>query len=671
VRGPASPIYGPSKVGGYLNFIPKSARADTGAYLPEAKGEIGVTYGSWNEKTLHAELGGPSDLFGLKSGFYVFAKLEDSGSYYENSATREALYQASYNVDFSDSFRTEAGGMYQGFEGNQVAGWNRLTQALINNGTYITGNPTNIDTNGNGLIDQPEYLAAKTTTTNGVFIFNPPGDTPAQIQAALAGNPNLALVDPGTTHLKGSQVLTAPGDRLDTGVTTLYFDAIFEPSESFKATNKLFFEDMNNINENAYGFSQYAQTWALEDQLDVSGTLKFGNWLTASVQTGPQFRHQDFHTGDDFAGEMFDRRDLSAGTTVSNLDTDALATRGQALWSDHSHGYWNDAGYALLTDLVFFEHLDLLLGGRFDNFHVLTASYDDTLANPGAHGSSNENHTSWSASISYGLPFGLRPYVTAARQSTLTTGEGGQIDPSQVDAGGHAVAASTLKEYGLKGSWLDNKLYWALDWYDQQRTDFDAQDFVSDASTRTKGLEFETRWVVSQMLTVTGAYTNIKVYNTTAQGSAQFSFVGAGDLQGVNPALMYGGSVGAVFVVDNNPESRKGGIPENIESINGFLNLDDFLGGIMQGALKGMTMSVGVTHVDSTFSGFSKTITLPSYTLLNAGIHYENTKWKVSFEGKNLSDARYFRSNFPDLFGESVVLPELPINWHLGLGYKF
>ncbi len=77
--------------------------------------------GSWAEKILHAELGGPSDLFGLKSGFYVYGKLEDSGSYYENSATREALFQASYNIDFSDTFRTESGGMYQDSEGNQVA----------------------------------------------------------------------------------------------------------------------------------------------------------------------------------------------------------------------------------------------------------------------------------------------------------------------------------------------------------------------------------------------------------------------------------------------------------------------------------------------------------------------------------------------------------------------
>src|SRR3982074_136073 len=43
VRGPAPPIFGPSKGGGYLNFEPKSARAESGAYMTQAKGEIGFT----------------------------------------------------------------------------------------------------------------------------------------------------------------------------------------------------------------------------------------------------------------------------------------------------------------------------------------------------------------------------------------------------------------------------------------------------------------------------------------------------------------------------------------------------------------------------------------------------------------------------------------------------
>lgn len=671
VRGPAAPIYGPSKVGGYLNFVPKSARADSGEYMKDPKGEVGFTTGSWDEKTLHAEVGGPSTLFGLKSGYYVYAQFEDSGSYYENSHTRQALYQASYNIDFTDKFRTEMGGMYQDFSGNQVAGWNRLTQQLIDHGTYITGSPTNIDTNGNGRIEQSEANAAGITTGTN-FIFNPPTQTPASIRAALQSSPNLALVPGtvGTAHLSGSQVLVAPGDTLASGVTTVYFDMIYEPSDTVKLTNKAFYEDLNNVNENAYGFSQLAHTWAAEDQLTLSVKTGIGNWLTAQIQTGPQFRHQAFVTGDDFAGEFFDRRDLTQPSSV--LDLRALATRGQDSFSDHAHGYWNDAGYALLMDMTFFDHLNIVAGGRFDNFHVKSQAYaDQTAVANNFLAVDTENHSSWSTSVSYSLPLGLRPYVTVARQSTLTTGEGGQVEPAQAASHG-AVAASTLKEYGLKGTWLDNQLYWAADYFDQTRTDFNSQDQVSNNSTESKGLELETRWVVNRFLTMTGAFTHIKVYNTTATANnAQFSFVGAGDLQGVDPALMYGGSVGAVFLAPTAESARKGGIPENMYSVYAIVSLQDLTTDVGNGFLQGLTGSLGVTHVDSTWSGFSKTIKLPAYTLLNAGLHYEDARWKLSLEGKNLTDERYFRSNFPDLFGESVVLPELPRNFLFSAAFKF
>jgi iron complex outermembrane receptor protein len=668
VRGPASPIYGPSKVGGYLNFVPKSARADSGAYLTEAKGEIGITTGRWDQKTLHAELGGPSTLFGVPSGYYVYSEFENSGSYYENSSTRQSIFQASYNMDFNDHLRIEAGGMYQDFSGNQVAGWNRLTQSLIDNGTYITGSPSNLDTNHNGLLDVSEAKAAGITTDTN-FIFNPPGQTPADIRAALAASPNLALQNPGIGHLSGNQVLVAPGDKLTDGVTTLYFDTIYTPSEGLKLSNKLFYEDLNNLNENAYGFSQVAHTWVVEDQVTLSYSATFADFLKANFQVGPQLRHEDFETGDDFAGEFFDRRDLTQPSSV--IDSRSLATRGQSLYSDHAKGSYTDSGFAYLMDLTFFDKLNILGGARYDMFHVTSLSLADSLTDPGLQARDNVGKVSWSGSVSYQLPFGLRPYVTLARQASLTTGEGGQVEPFQVAAHG-AVTGSRLNEYGLKGSFLDGQLYAAADYFDQKRVDFNSQDEVSNNSTRAKGYEFETRWVVNRSVTVTGAYTNIKVVNTTAiTNGGQFSFVGAGDLQGVDPALMYGGAVGGVFLVSNDQQARKAGIPENLFSINGILSLDELAGEMVGGNLKGVTASVGVTHVDSTFSGFSKTVKLPAYTLLNAGLHFENAQWKVGVEGKNLTNARYFRSNFPDLFGESVVLPELPRNWMVQLGRKF
>ncbi|MYE13495.1 MAG: TonB-dependent receptor plug domain-containing protein, partial [Gammaproteobacteria bacterium] len=55
VRGPASVIYGASKIGGYMNFVPKSARADTGQYLRDPTGEVSVTGGSWDKAVVAAE----------------------------------------------------------------------------------------------------------------------------------------------------------------------------------------------------------------------------------------------------------------------------------------------------------------------------------------------------------------------------------------------------------------------------------------------------------------------------------------------------------------------------------------------------------------------------------------------------------------------------------------
>jgi iron complex outermembrane receptor protein len=43
----------------------------------------------------------------------------------------------------------------------------------------------------------------------------------------------------------------------------------------------------------------------------------------------------------------------------------------------------------------------------------------------------------------------------------------------------------------------------------------------------------------------------------------------------------------------------------------------------------------------------------------------------VSLQGKNLTDERYFRANFPDLFGSTVVLPELPRSFVGKVTFKF
>jgi iron complex outermembrane receptor protein len=80
---------------------------------------------------------------------------------------------------------------------------------------------------------------------------------------------------------------------------------------------------------------------------------------------------------------------------------------------------------------------------------------------------------------------------------------------------------------------------------------------------------------------------------------------------------------------------------------------------------------VSVVDVDEVASGFSASVILPSYTLVNAGISYQTEDWSVNVTVKNLTDERYFRSNFPDLFGSQIILPELPRHWNAKFAYRF
>ena len=161
VRGPASPIYGPSKIGGYLNFNPKSARIEeTGSYIEERVGAISYTGGSWDKSVMTAEVGGPAELGGKPLGYYLYGEVEHSDSFYTNApGVDQALIQASFDMDLSDTVRLQFGGMWHDYDGSQNAGWNRVTQDLIDNGTYITGTPIPLDTDLDGFISHAEYYA--------------------------------------------------------------------------------------------------------------------------------------------------------------------------------------------------------------------------------------------------------------------------------------------------------------------------------------------------------------------------------------------------------------------------------------------------------------------------------------------------------------------------------
>ncbi|QDG34512.1 TonB-dependent receptor [Alteromonas mediterranea] len=662
VRGPASPIYGPSKIGGYLNFNPKSARASGGQYLDAPTGALSYTTGSWDKSILTAEVGGPASVAGKEMGYYIYGELENSDSYYDNTQTDQTVLQASFNVDITDNLRFEFGGMYHDYDGNQVAGWNRLTQELVDDGTYITGTAQPLDTDGDGQISHEEYGAVNIA---GESFFYVPASSFTDDEATAL----MQLENVGTTTLSGNQVLVAPDDQLGNEAITLYFDTIYY-TDNWEIRNQLFYDAYDNINENAYGFSQFHDSWVVEDKL-IFATEYENDGLLAQFQFSPSVRYTDFEHGDDFTYEYFNRRDLTMPSSA--LDRRLLSTRSGKNYDNYDVGNYLDLGVAAMTDLTWDWGLNLVLGVRYDTIDIESTSRQDLIL-PSARIEGNEGTPvsaeetvdgwSWNASISYEFEFGLIPYITAAEQATLVAGQGAEIGVGQL-GDGSAFDTSELIEFGVKGSLLDDTLYFALSSFEQERTDFNAQNTVTNNTTNNKGTEFELRWVVNDNLVVSAGYTNIKVINLTAlENGNQFGFLGAEDLVNLeDPSLIFGGNVIGLNLIGegfNNTDGRKAGIPENIYTLTATYDFQN-----------GYAANVSVVDVEEVASGFSAAVTLPAYTLVNAGLSYQAEDWAFNLTVKNLTDERYFRSNFPDLFGSQIVLPELPRHFNAKFTYTF
>ena len=680
VRGPPSPIHGPAKIGGYVDIDPKTARLD-GAY-GQAYGSVGLEWGSWAKQVGTAEVSGLARMAGLPLGYHLYAELEDSGSYYRHGATGQTILQASFDAAAGPAVLS-FGGMYHDFEGQENAGWNRLTQELVDHGIYVTGSPPSLDANGDGYISHQEY----DRDGDGYTDLSPyaagltPGTSDAFIPAAgLAGEcrigavpvygcrPGLmALANPGQARIGGDQVLVAPDDRQDSEVITLYFDTVFERGGAWEWRNRMFFETYRVVTEAAYGFSQFHDSRVFENKL-VAARRMAGDDFSVSLQVSPSIRLTRFEHASDYSNEYFDRRDLTRPS--GPLDRRLLSTQIHGDYTEYYIGDYQDFGFAVMADLDW-RRLNAVLGARYDHLRLASRQPLDKLLLPSSNNfcldascvaleaSDEVGGVSWTASLSYDAGAGLRPYATASVQSTVIAGQGAEITTSNI-ARGEAFDQSRLKELGLKGSLLDDRLYFAWAWYEQERTDFSAQAIVTNQASRTTGREFELRWTVTERLLVSLGQSDIEVVNlNTLEDGGRFSYIGAADLPGAAPGAFYGGALTGQ-VVPQPLDARRAGVPEDILTLAATYDFG-----------RGLAASISLVDVDSTRSGFSGSVTLPAYTLINAGVVYERGGWLFSAAVKNATDERYFRSNFPNLYGSVIVLPELPRHYALRIQYEF
>jgi len=690
VRGPPSPIFGPAKIGGYMNFTPISGDAEeTDTPISGTTGGVELGAGSWNKRTLSAKVGGPGRLTDREFHYYLYVELEDSGSYYRDSAgLDQKLVQVSFDAEATDRVHLEFGGMFHRVGVTEVAGWNRLTQDLIDHGIYITGSPPPLDANGDGRISHQEF----DVDGDGFSDLNPfaallaPG-TQAPLVRPSSGSDTctigdtrvfdchpglLGLVNPSLAMLDGSQVLVSPDDVIHTDIVTLYFDVLVEPRNSpWEWKNQLFFEAYDNLNQATYGFSQFHDTWVIEDRLVAHATFQPAG-ATVDLQWSPSLRFTRFHHGSDYSNEYFDRRDLTR--PQSALDTRWLATEIDGDYTEYYIGDYLNLGFAALADITWANGLGVLAGLRYDIIDMESRAPLDKLLLPSSNhmclpsapdcvvteASDRVSGLSWNLSVSWLSENGLAPYLTASRQSTIIAGQGSELTTANVLSGG-AFDHSELLEAGLKGSLIANALYFAVARFRQERTDYNAQSIVNNQATRTDGVEFELRWIPGPRWLFTVSHTNLEAINlNTLANAGRYSYIGAGDIPGIAPEAFYGGALGGIVVREGRDAARRAGMPRNVLALTGTYNF----GG-------GVAISASAVDVDAVASGLSGSVMLPAYTLLNLGLVVDRGPWTFNITARNVTGERYFRANFPNLYGSVIALPELPRHYRAYVEYRW
>lgn len=688
VRGPASPIMGPAKTGGYINFVPKTARAGNGAFLGEAKADVTYTRSSWNGNVLAASVVGPGKIGEHEFGFSLYGELTDSDAYYKNIFTRQTLLQASFDTDITSSLRLEFGGMYQNYKGVQNGGWNRVTQDLIDNGNYITGSARPLDTDRDGKISQTEARAANggfgLNTFGGSFCTTPPFDNP--FPTGLSNSclttlyPDSGLTNIGAAKLSPRNTLTGENDILNNVAKTFYVDLVWDGGDDLEIKNQFFYDGYDNLNENAYGFSQFADSYVIENKILISKKFTTDTG-TFSIQASPSIRYTNFAHGDDFGYEFFGRVDLTQG--YSPLSTRLLSTQTDSEYSSYFVGHYTDAAFSLLANLDFAFGLDVTVGGRYDRMSVkstavlpkmdpnqflVTVPAGAVVSVPNLPNGNNVQRDtkgvwSWTASANYELPFGLIPYATISKQSVIITGQGAEVDPSNV-ANDAWITASKLYEGGIKGSWLDSRLYAAVSVFKQTRTDYTIQSLTVNQAIKTTGVEAEVRWSVDRHLLVTGAYTHTKVVNlANLNGGGAFLYYYGADLlaaYGINPNLILGAAPAGLVPLTNPTMAERPGIPRNLYSGTATYSFDN-----------GIALSASATHVPASWADYPQTVRLPNYTLVDLGVSYETDHWLFRVNLKNALNEKYFRANFVELYASQNVKPELPRSFQASVRYKF
>lgn len=649
IKGPAPPIYGGGKVGGILNFIPKTAKSKTAKFIDQPEGIATLTVGTYGKLSGSLEYGLPFEVAGKRSGVYLFLQSEDSNNYYRGIYNKGSLLQVAFDTELSDSVLLEYGFMAQHSKLNQSLGWNRVTQELIDSkgARYLGGQSTlNLDTNGDGVLSPVEL--APYSLEQFAFADPFPYDAlSANQKAAFALDPSTV----GYVSLSHHDVQVDTLDFCDTDALTLYFDVTKEFGPNLKVKNQSFYDSMNHTKYSSYGFTADYVAMAFENKTSVEWNVVPSDNSRIDTVFGASYRYSD---GDERESrgrgyQVLDRRDISQPATANERFEGAYTGTGNVPYNWRQIGDFSDVGVFGLVDGTL-GRFGAIVSARWDKYDATTFGTDTNAVY--ANASDSDSAFTYNASLTAKVMAGLTAYATHAESSYLELGQGGMIARQNIQ-GGTWLQDSKITEIGLKGILAERRLYTTLAYYEQEKNSFNNQTGAFDYY-ESKGVELEVRYAPTKALSFTAAGT----WQKTELLSTPFFLGVPPETLGLDPALVYGGRFVGLGAIIGAPAPIEAPTPQKVFSLNGTYT-----------AKSGWGASLGGTYVSSFYSGYAQEVVLPSYFVTRAALFYTKGDWSFRLNANNIFDEKYYNPQF--LFWDVFVSPSVGPTVELTTSYKW
>lgn len=317
------------------------------------------------------------------------------------------------------------------------------------------------------------------------------------------------------------------------------------------------------------------------------------NQVEAKFDTGP-LRHTITAGVDYKYYDIFDNQAFSFGPNLALLAPNYRQTVAPAAPYLVARTTLDQVG-VYLQDQIRFDRFVLSLSGRGD---FASAETQNRLAF--ARATRDDSFFSGKVGLLYESEIGLSPYITYSNSFTPLAG---------TDFFGNLFKPETADEIegGLKFQPAGWNTYAAVSGFDLRRNNVQTVDpanifnQIQTGQQRSTGFEFQ---IVSQPidgLKLVGAYTTFDLRVT----------------KDTNP-----------LVVGTTPTAR----PEEFGSAYADYTIQD-------GLLSGLGFGAGIRYVGSSFA--TAVLKVPSYVLVDAGIHYEYAGWRLQANALNLLDERY------------------------------